>query len=130
MNEIEVKLTVVASGSSDQIDHSFRQTRDTKYHYKFNPEIVHISAHDTKVTYRLTDCDTSRYSMANLYATPSEQLSAPSIGDKGTSISVTHSNTVQRLLNILVTVHDNTQERGLVQCDPQMTNDPPPGNCN
>lgn len=130
MNEIVVSLTVVETGSSVEIDKSFRLTRDAKYHYKFDPDIVHVDQHNTVVTYQLTGCDTSRYIVDKLYATPTEQLSQPMTNPKATAISVTHYNTVPRLIDILVTVIDTHQGRARVNCDPQMTNDPPPGNCN
>lgn len=125
MSHIEVTLTVVETGSVHAIE-GLRKTRDEKYHYKFDPEIVNVTECNTTVRYQLAkECSQKGYTVANLYATPNTQLSEPTVGECGSYIEVTHSNKHQCLLSVLVTVNDS--EKGLAQCDPQMTNDPPPG---
>lgn len=128
MSVIEVKLSIV-DGSSTQVGQGYRRTRDEHYYYRFDPEIVHVTEHDTIVIYHLVSEDANRYTITNLYATPNTQLSTPEILAKGTAISVVHSNTQQCLLDILVTVADRQQQGRRVSCDPQMSNDPPPGGC-
>jgi len=122
---ITVALTVVPAISND-IPKGFLSNRTGDYHYKFNPDSVHVVQCGTVITYQLTDCDTTRFTMADLYGTDFRtELSPPTISSCGSQISVTHRNKRKGLITVFVNVID--RESGIVQCDPQMTNDPPPG---
>lgn len=99
-------------------------TRDGRYDYTFDPDVVHVTEQMTAITYQLED--TSGYEMANLYSTDVQnQLSQPIFSHDGTKITVIHQNTTKQLTVVSVRVKDRTLGTA-VSCDPQVTNDPPP----
>jgi hypothetical protein len=97
-----------------------------KYHYEFDPDVVHVTEHDTKIIYRLAEKDRSRYEVADLYSTDmNKQLIRKEISRDGTELSVIHVNTVPQLTVVSVRVKDRSRPEH-ISCDPQVTNDPPP----
>lgn len=126
--QITVALTVVPTIKDEAAPKGFRSTRGGDYHYKFDPESVHIVKAGTVIKYELTGCDLERFSMEDLYGTDFQtELSPPEFSEDGASVWVSHRNKRKGLITVFVNVTD--RQSGIVQCDPQMTNDPPPGNC-
>ncbi|KAF1008275.1 MAG: hypothetical protein GAK28_01256 [Luteibacter sp.] len=125
---LKVALTVVPSIKDDIAPKGFRSTRGGDYHYKFDPESVHIEKAGTVIRYELTGCDLKRFSMEDLYGTDFQtELSEPEFSEDGAAVWVSHRNKRKGLITVFVNVTDRLS--GIVQCDPQMTNDPPPGGC-
>lgn len=99
-------------------------TRDGRYDYKFDPDVVHVTDQMTAITYQLDD--TSGYEMVDLYTTDVQnQLSKPILSHDRTKITVIHQNTTKQLTVVSVRVKDRALGTA-VCCDPQVTNDPPP----
>ena len=97
-----------------------------RYSYTFEPDLIHVTERDTEIVYRLAEGDWPRFQIANLYTTDTkDQLEDMEVRKDGAELVVMHRNTRQQLTVVSLLVHDTKHERQ-VNCDPQVTNDPPP----
>jgi hypothetical protein len=117
---IDVTLTVKDSLLGDG------NTGGGRYNYTFDPDLIHVTEHDTEIVYRLAKEDQSRFRIVNLYSTDTrDQLDELEIREDGAELKIVHRNTYQQLTVVSLLVHDTKHDHP-VNCDPQVTNDPPP----
>jgi hypothetical protein len=96
------------------------------YDYTFIPDSVHVTEKKTLIVYELVKEDRERFEMVDMYTTDTKkQFAKMQIIDKGTAISVIHENSRKQLTVVSLRVKDRARSIP-VNCDPQVTNDPPP----
>jgi hypothetical protein len=96
------------------------------YYYKFDPDVVHVDESSTLIEYKLAEKDEKRFEVVQLYVTDANaQIAEPKRSHDNTVISIVHKNTTRQLTVVTVRVRDRKHSRH-VNCDPQVTNDPPP----
>lgn len=117
---IDVTLTVKDSQPGQG------NTGDGHYSYTFEPDLIHVTEKNTEIVYRLAEGDSPRFRIVNLYTTDTkEQLEHMEVRKDGAELAVTHRNTRQQLTVVSLLVRDTEHARH-INCDPQVTNDPPP----
>lgn len=116
--EVDLFLTESPSGTGN--------TGGGHFTYTFVPELVHVDKKDTDIVYRIADQDWPRYKMVDMYTTDvHDQFKDVNIIEEGRAIRVVHKNSRKQLTIVSIKV-DDTQSSARLNCDPQVTNDPPP----
>jgi hypothetical protein len=116
--EVELYLNDSAPGTGN--------TGGANFTYTFVPDLVHVDKKDTDIVYRISEQDWPRFQMADMYTTDvHDQLHGVNIIEDGRAIRVVHRNSRKQLTIVSIKVND-TQSKARLDCDPQVTNDPPP----
>ncbi len=124
MNSKSSSIDVVLTVEDNLLEQG--NTGGGSYSYSFEPDLIHVTERDTEIVYRLAEGDWPRFRITNIYTTDSKnQLEQKEVRMDGAELSVVHRNTHQQLIVVSLLVHDTKNDRP-VNCDPQVTNDPPP----
>ncbi len=117
-DSVAVTLTVTYVGSGGN-------ARNGRYSYSYTPDFVQVNDKDTAITYTLDSKSATRFSIVS-YALcdPTSQMYDVNITD-GVLSMMDHCSQENQVIILSVLVIDN--ETGvIIDCDPQVTNVPPP----
>jgi hypothetical protein len=117
MKKITVKLTI------EKRPDGTGNANGGSYHYSYDKDVVHVDDYDMEVKYELADEDKGLFKMKQIYLVdPHEQIEKKRINDD--SITFIHKNEKTQLTILTIRVED-VKQGVYVNCDPQVTNDPP-----
>ena len=117
-NTISVELTIAYVGNGGN-------TRNGKYSFEYTPDFVAVSDKDTVLKYTLSDKTDKRF-VIHSYAIcdPTNQLYDIEFGD-GKLIMKNKCSEQNQLISLSLLVQDTTLD-DIINCDPEVTNVPPP----
>jgi hypothetical protein len=115
--DLQINLTVSYVGSGGN-------ARKGAYFYSFDPDIIVVSARQTRIAFVLDEETEPGFLIQDLVTSDSKyQLSHPTIMDNGRRIEVVNENTQRQLIYVSILVYDKLRD-DLVACDPQVINSP------
>jgi len=116
VQDLQIKLTVSYVGSGGN-------ARKGTYFYSFDPDIIVVSARQTRIAFILDEETEPGFVIQDMVTSDSKyQLSHPTIID-GRRIEVVNENTQRQLIYVSILVYDKLRN-DLVACDPQVINSP------
>ncbi len=100
---------------------------DGKYFYSYTPSFVPVYAKDTKIEYILHDDSETRYQIFDFAINdPGDQIFDAQIDKQTGNFSMRNKCTEDHQLILLSILVKDTQTGAIIDCDPQVTNVPPP----
>jgi hypothetical protein len=101
-------------------------TGEGKYFYAFSPKTVIIKNNHSPIQISFTKSTSDDFEMVSLLSTDNHNtLTKPIFAIGNRSLEVQTTNSQQQLINVSVLVRDMS-DGSLINCDPQVLNDPDP----
>ncbi len=98
---------------------------DGKYFYSYTPDFALVSASDTRITYNLNGPGDKRFVIHSFaICDPNNEMSDFQLTDSSFSMTDAYKN-INELIALTILVED-TLTGDIINCDPQVTNVPPP----
>ncbi len=103
-------------------------TGDGEYFYSFYPQTIFTHDKDAKFVVKFTERTTEHFEMVSMITSDAEdQLRESHVMPGKREIHAKNLNTKRKMINVSIVVRD-TKSNLLINCDPQVLNDPDPEN--